>query len=71
MCQCHITDLKISEKKHKTNKLVLYKTIKLLVQRILVQRDYKKTTMKILCTKIRIIVRLVNVNFIWVLKFGT
>ena len=47
--------------------------IKLLVQTILllVQRDYIKTTLKILCTKITTIVRLVDVDIIWVLKFGT
>ena len=57
--------------KWKTLRLVI--CIKLLVQTILllVQRDYIKTTLKILCTKITTIVRLVDVNIIWVLKFGT
>ena len=30
-----------------------------------------KTTLKILCTKITTIVRLLDVNIIWVLKYGT
>ena len=57
--------------KWKTLRLII--CIKLLVQTILllVQRDYIKTTLKILCTKITTIVRLVDVNITWVLKFGT
>ena len=57
--------------KWKTFRLII--CIKLLVQTILllVQRDYIKTTLKILSTKITTIVRLVDVNIIWVLKFGT
>ena len=47
-----------------------YYSIKLLVQTILVQRHYIKTIMKILCTKITAIARLVDVNIIWVLGFG-
>ena len=52
--------------------LIIY--IKLLLQTILllVQRYYIKTTLKIQCTKMTtIIVRLVDVNIIRVLKFGT
>ena len=59
--------------KHKWKTLRLINCIILLVQTILllVQRDYIKTTLKILSTKITTIVRLVDVNIIWVLKFGT
>ena len=59
--------------KNKWKTLILIIYIKLLVQTILllVQRDYIKTTLKILCTKITAIVRLVDVNIIWVLKFET
>ena len=59
--------------KNKWKTLILIIYIKLLVQTILllVQRDYIKTTLKILCTKITTTVRLVDVNIIWVLKFGT
>ena len=38
---------------------------------LLVQRDYIKTTLKILCTKITTIVWLVDVNIMWVPKLGT
>ena len=57
--------------KNKWKTLILY--IKLLVQTILllVQRDYVKTTLKILRTKITTVLRLVDVNIIWVLKFAT
>ena len=50
----------------------MYQITTVLVQTLLlVQRDYIKITMEILCTKITTIVRLVDVNIIWVLKFGT
>ena len=57
------------ENKWTTLRLII--CIKLLMQKILVQRDYIKTTTKILCTKIATIVRLVDVNITSVLKFGT
>ena len=49
--------------KNKWKTLILIIYIKLLVQTILllVQRDYIKTTLKILCSKITTIVRLVDV----------
>ena len=59
--------------KNKWKSLRLIIDIKLLLQTTLslVQRDYIKTTMKILCTKITTIVSHIDVNIIWVLKFGT
>ena len=53
--------------KNKWKTLILIIYIKLLVQTILllVQRDYIKTTLKILCTKITTIVRLVDVNILY------
>ena len=69
----HIMPMPYHWFKNKWKTLILIICIKLLVQTILllVQRDYIKTTLKILCTKITTIVRLVDVNIIWVLKFGT
>ena len=69
----HIMPMPYHWFKNKWKTLILIIYIKLLVQTILllVQRDYIKTTLKILCTKITTIVRLVDVNIIWVLKFGT
>ena len=43
----------------------------MLVQTILVQKDYIKTTIKILCKETIATVTLVDENIIWVLKFGT
>ena len=69
----HIMPMPCHWFKNKWKTLILIIYIKLLVQTILllVQRDYIKTTLKILCTKITTIVRLADVNIIWVLKFGT
>ena len=69
----HIMPMPYHWFKNKWKTLILIIYIKLLVQTILllVQRDYIKTTLKILCTKITAIVRLVDVNIIWVLKFET
>ena len=69
----HIMPMPYHWFKNKWKTLILIICIKLLVQTILllVQRDYIKTTLKILSTKITTIVRLVDVNIIWVLKFGT
>ena len=59
--------------KNKWKTLIPKICIRLLVETILllVQRDYIKTALKILCTKITLTVRLVDVNIIWGLKFGT
>ena len=69
----HIIPMSYHWFKNKWKTLRLIICIKLIVQTILllVQRDNIKTTMKILCPKIITIVRLVNLNIIWVLKFGT
>ena len=71
----HIMPMPYHWFKNKWKTLILIIYIQLLVQTILllvlVQRDYIKTTLKILCTKITTTVRLVDVNIIWVLKFGT
>ena len=54
----------------KTNNLYQITTVLVQTILLLVLRDYIKTNMKILCRKITI-VRIVDVNIIQVLKFGT
>ena len=66
----HIVPMSYHSFRNKWKTLRLIICIKLLVQTILVQRHYIKTIMKILCTKITAIARLVDVNIIWVLGFG-
>ena len=67
----HIMPMPYCWFKNKWKTLRLIICIKLLVQATLslVQRDYIKTTMKILCANITTIVS--RCKFIWVIKFGT